>query len=455
MLEKIIKFIKRHKLIDAAGKTIFVAVSGGVDSVVLLDVMSRLQSRFGFRIQVVHFNHRVRGKAADEDEAFVAALALENGFGFIPGRIEKKVKDASESFLRAQRLIFFNGIIENRRDTLIATGHNLNDNIETFLMRLARGSRLQGLTGIHPKRGNFIRPLLAVSRKEIETYASRRRLQFREDATNSDIGILRNKIRHGIIPFLQKELEPELLVNLSRVMDNLNHHLEIYEENLAGAVDFATQRTKFGISLHRKRYFKFGKAIRRGLIEYCISSLFPLNYSVSDRSLKIWDIFISGSLPGRKMTLPGNGRAYADRTFIVFGQEAHYRDEEYVLMPGKPLVVNNRYRITVKEADPSEVVFEDDRNLEYIDAGKCSDTLKVRFWRKGDMFKPLGMGQFRKLSDFFIDLKVGRMEKMEIPIICSDDRIIWVAGHRLDDDFKVTSATAKVFCLTLEAITEV
>ena len=238
-------------------------------------------------------------------------------------------------------------------------------------------------------------------------------------------------------------------------MEDLKYHLEIYEENLTGAVSFATRKTKFGISLHRKRYFKFGKAIRRGLIEYCISSLFPLNYSVSDRSLKIWDMFISLSLPGKRMTFPGNGRAYADRTFIVFGKEVPYRDEQYVLSPGKPLIVGDRYRITVEETDKPEVVFNGDRNLEYIDGGKCGETLKFRFWRKGDVFKPLGMRQFRKLSDFFIDLKVGRMEKMEIPIVCSSDRIVWIAGYRLDDDFKVTSLTAKVFCLKLEEITEV
>jgi len=452
MLENVLEFIKSNDLIPSSTETIFVAVSGGIDSVVLLDVLKRLQPKFNYQMQVIHFNHQVRGKASLADEKFVEELSKKYGLPFKSGRIKDKIKNASETFLREQRLKYFNRIVEGQKNTLLATGHNLNDNIETFLMRLARGSRLKGLTAIQPRRGNFIRPLLEVSRQEIIDYARRHHIRFNEDQTNFNTQIIRNRIRHEILPFLQKKFEPDLLENLKRVVQDLGAHFAIYEQKLDEAIDQTVKHTKAGISLHRKRYLQFSRVIRRGLIEYCISTVYPLNYSISDRNLQVWDTYIADALPGKKMTFLENGQAFAERAHIVFGEVPEYRDEKYRLMAGKPLVLHERFRISLSRVDKTEVEFSSDRNIEYIDGDKSGDDLTVRFWQKGDAFKPLGMPNFRKLSDFFIDLKVSKLLKKEIPIVCRGDRIIWVAGYRLDDNFKVSSLTSNVLCLKLEKL---
>jgi len=450
MLDRVLEYINNNDLIPAKTNMIFAAVSGGVDSVVLLDVLKRLQPKFEYQIQVIHFNHQVRGEASKADERFVEKLAEQYGFRFQSGRLRDDVKNVSETFLRDQRLKFFSRFAEGHKNALIATGHNLNDNIETFMMRLARGSRLRGLTGIHPKRGHFIRPLLEISRPEIVDYARRHHINFRQDQTNYDTKILRNKIRHDIIPYLQKELEPDLINNLMRVIEDLVDHRDIYEQKLEEAIGSATKRTKSGISLHRKRYLQFSKVIRRGLIEYCISTVYPLNYSISDRSLQLWDTYIAEALPGKKMTFLENGLAFSERHYIVFGDIPDHRDESYRLIAGRSLLIHDRYRISLTPVARSEVEFHSDKNVEYIDADRSGNILTVRFWQKGDAFKPLGMRNFRKLSDFFIDLKVSKLLKKEIPIVCRGDRIIWVAGYRLDDSFKVSPTTVNVLCLKLE-----
>jgi tRNA(Ile)-lysidine synthase len=452
MLDKVLEYIKRHNLVPASTRRIFVAVSGGVDSVVLLDVLKRLQPKFKYELQVVHFNHQIRGSASKADEKFVEKLAAQYGLRFQSGRLRDDVKNTSETFLRDQRFKFFSRLVEPHKDALIATGHNQNDNIETFVMRLARGSRLRGLTGIQPKRGQFIRPLLGITREEIVAYALRHQIRFREDQTNSDTRILRNKIRHDVLPFLQRELEPDLMNNLMRVMEDLGEHRSIFDQKLEEAIAHATRRTKAGISVHRKRYLKFSRVIRRGLIEYCISTVYPLNYSISDRSLQAWDGYIADALPGKKMTFLENGQAFAERHYIVFGEVPEHRKEKYWLVAGKSLLIHNRYRISLASVDRSEVEFHSDKNVEYIDGDKSGTVLIVRFWQQGDAFRPLGMRNFRKLSDFFIDLKVSKLVKKEIPIVCRDERIIWVAGYRLDDSFKVSADTKNVLRLKLEQV---
>ncbi len=273
----------------------------------------------------------------------------------------------------------------------------------------------------------------------------RHHINFREDQTNYDKQILRNKIRHDIIPYLQKEFEPDLITNLRRVMHDMGGHLAIYEQNLEQAIADATKRTKAGISLHRKRYLKYGTVIRRGLIEYCISTvlsvkLFKFRIEICRYGISI----LRRHIPGKKMTFLENGLAFAERLHVVFGDVPDHRSETYSLTVGKPLLIHDRYKISLTRADKSEVKFHNDKNVEYIDGDKSGKVLTVRFWQKGDAFKPLGMRNFRKLSDFFIDLKVSKVLKKEIPIVCREDQIIWVAGYRLDDSFKVSEKTKDV-----------
>jgi tRNA(Ile)-lysidine synthase len=226
----------------------------------------------------------------------------------------------------------------------------------------------------------------------------------------------------------------------------------IYEDKLKEAVITSIKRTKTAISLNRKRYQYFNKAIRRGLIEYCISNIYLLNCKVSDKNFQVWDNFIINAQAGKRHSFFDNGSAIAERSLIVFGQIPENREEIYHLSVDKSIAVDDKYTITLNKIRADHVSFNNDANIEFVDGEKCGQRLVVRFWKKGDHFNPLGMKNRRKLSDFFIDLKLSTALKREIPIVCNQDQIIWVAGLRLDDRFKVTENTKVFYKLELKKI---
>jgi tRNA(Ile)-lysidine synthase len=423
---------------------VFAAVSGGIDSCVLFHILKQLEEEIGYRLIVVHFNHHTRGKFSDDDQQFVEDLAGTYGNEIKIGEISTSLTKMTETTLREERYRFFNKILSQQPRAVIATGHNRDDNIETFIMRLAKGSRLRGLLGIRPRRNGFIRPLLPFSRKQIEDYSRENKLDFREDISNRDQSIIRNRLRHTVIPSLKNQLEDRLEDNLIKVIHDLSLHYQLFEDRLQEAIIASVKKSKAGISLNRKRYQNFNEAVRRGLIEYCISKLYPLNYRISDRNFIIWDTFIRDGKPGKKRSFLHEGISIADRKQILFGELARKRDDIYPLSLGKSLSINENISILYNEVKAEEVSFSNNRNIELIDGEQSGKRLNVRFWQTGDRFKPLGMKHQRKLSDFFIDLKLNTARKKEIPIVCNRKQIIWIAGFRLSEDFKVTPKT-KVF----------
>jgi tRNA(Ile)-lysidine synthase len=360
------------------------------------------------------------------------------------GTLPATVNKMTETALRNERYRFFGRLLSRYKNAVVATGHNRDDNVETFLMRLVKGSRLNGLLAIKARRNEYIRPLLTVSRKEIEKFAAEQGLKFRIDKSNKDVTIPRNAIRHKIIPYLKEQLNENLEDNLVKVIEDLSLYHSIYEDKLKEAIISSIKKTKTKISLNRRRYPHFNKAIRRGLIEYCISNIYPLNYKVSDKNFHIWDNFIIQAQTGKRHSFFENGTAIAERNLIVFGHIPEIREEKYNLSVDRSISIDNKYIISLNKIRANHVSFDNDRNVEIVDGEKSGKNLVVRFWKKGDHFNPLGMKHRRKLSDFFIDLKLSTMSKGEIPIVCNQEQIIWIAGLRLDDRFKVTETT-KVF----------
>jgi tRNA(Ile)-lysidine synthase len=454
MIEQVKQFIITNNLITPTTRTVLAAVSGGIDSCVLLDMLFRLRKALGYDLNVVHFNHKVRGESSYQDEEFVKEIAKKYGLPIHVGRLRGKPNKMSETLLREERLKFYHRILAKAPQAIIATGHNLDDNVETFLMRLAKGSRVKGLLAIRPVQGAIIHPILNLPRSDIDKYAKLHGIKYREDITNQDTTILRNRIRHEILPYLRKNLNKNISQNLVKTIQDLANFYEIYEYRLKEAITQSTRTAKNGIHLNRKRYQQYKTAIRRGLIEYCISVVYPLNYNVSDNNLTMWDDFVQQAQPGKRRLFFDQGMALAERNHIIFGKIPEERKHTYRLKLGSTLQIEPKYQIGFNKISAKDVKFSSNRNIEYIDGSKSGDNLMVRFWRKGDRFKPLGMGNRRKLSDFFIDLKLSTPLKKEIPIICQGDQIIWIAGYRLDDRFKISEQTKKFYKLELKKITE-
>ncbi len=452
MLDRIQQYITDNQLIPKKNTVLFVAVSGGIDSVVLLDVLFRLRSAFKYQIHVLHFNHNVRGEAADADQEFVAGLARKYSITAHFGRLRTRYPRLSETVLREERYKFFQKYLDEYPSALIATGHNQDDRVETFLMRLLKGSRLQGLSSIQPRRGRFIRPLLAIHRAEIENFAQTEKLEFREDHTNADTSIIRNRLRHELIPNIEQNFAPDIRAQIVRTMSDIEYHLLIFQEELKKAVTASTKKLKSGITLNRKRYQEFNPAIRRGLVEYCISSVYPLNYSLSERNFSIWDEFIMNAQPGKKQSFLEHGMALAERNIVLFGDLPGFRHDRYMLTPGKELKIEQKYLLTMQPVERDAIRFSRRGNIEFVDGEKTGQELTVRFWKEGDSFRPIGMKHRRKLSDFFIDIKLSARYKSEVPLVCRGEEIIWIAGYRLDERYKISDKTKNIYKLEIQRL---
>jgi tRNA(Ile)-lysidine synthase len=451
MLERVKQFILTNDLLSGKYNTILAAVSGGIDSCVLLDILYRLGTELKFKLVVIHFNHRVRGRASQVDEHFVKKLARSYGLKIITGTADSIPKRKNETELRELRIKFFQQMLQKNPRAILATGHSSTDQVETFLMRLAKGSRLRGLLGIKPRAGRLIHPMLKASRNDIIRYAKEWKLKFREDRTNYDTKIIRNRIRHKIIPCLQKNLSPDIEQALARSITDLTEHYKIYQQVLAEAIGRHTKNVKGVILLDRQGYLQYSIALRRGLLEYCISKVYPLNYNVSDQGFEQWDKFIQQAGSGRKKSFQHQEIALAEREYIHFGNKSSARPAHQFKLPldGKA-VLDDLGSLYFSRVSAAEVKFSPDRKIEFIDGACSGNDLQVRFWKRGDSFRPLGMHQVKKLSDFFIDLKLNRNAKQQVPLVCRGADIIWVAGYRLDDRYKITQKTKKYYRLELK-----
>ncbi len=450
MLERVKQFILSNHLLSGKDDTILAAVSGGIDSCVLLDILYRLKTELKFKLVVIHFNHRVRGKASQVDEYFVKKLALSYGLKIITGTANKVPQRKNETNLRELRIKFFQRLLQKNPQAVLATGHTSTDQVETFIMRLAKGSRLRGLLGIKPRAGRLIHPLLKESRDSIIQYAKQRELKFREDRSNYDLKIPRNLIRHKIIPCLKKNLGETIEQSIARSITDLTEQYQIYQQALNEVIDRSTRNVKGVTLLHRQDYLQYSSPLRRGLLEYCISKVYPLNYNVSDQGFEQWDKFILKAQCGRKKSFQHQEIALAEREYIHFGNIPSRSERQFRLPLGGKVVLDARRSLYFTRISAAEVKFSPDRKIEFIDGTRSGTDLQVRYWRRGDSFHPLGMQQDKKLSDFFIDLKLSRNVKQQIPLVCRGDDIIWIAGYRLDDRYKITKMTKKHYRLELK-----
>ena len=272
---KVFKTIGKNKLI-APGEKIVVAVSGGADSVCLFDVLFKLKNRLNIDLAVCHYNHRLRGEDSYNDFAFVKKIAKDYGTDFFGGEAKRDNLFKNEEEARFARYQFFEKILREGRGDKMAVAHNLNDQIETFFLRLLRGTGLSGLKSIPYRREKFIRPLLDISRIEIEDYLQKEGLSFRVDQTNFDLSFTRNYFRHKVIPMLQK-INPNLEETLAGTIASLNEDDELIEKLSEEAFkNILESEEKNKIILSRKKWLLLPSALRSGTIRYAISQLSSL-----------------------------------------------------------------------------------------------------------------------------------------------------------------------------------
>ncbi len=448
MQERLHAFILTHQLISPNDR-IFAAVSGGVDSMVLLDLLHKLSAEIPFQLQIIHINHGVRGAASDADEALVKKQAKRQHLPFESKALSGLHRDSSEDEMRRARYAAFEEILQRYSASKIATAHHLNDQLETFLMRLAKGAGLKGLSAIPVTRERFIRPLLAFRRSEIETYAAQNNIAFREDHTNADVSKLRNHIRHTLVPAFNEVFGNSFYNGFNKSHEKIQKHQLLFRQENERLFEKFVKLNGSETRLKNSDYSGLPPLRRRAVFQYCISQANPLTLSASDDLWQAFDRFVSGSSTGARFQAGKTLFVLKNREVLLFYQAEPQPVFPAELYPGDS-VSWGKYTIRLQAVKDEDVVLNNASAQEFFCADRVLFPLTVRAWQEGDFFYPLGMKGKKKISDFFIDQKIDENQKNSIPLVCSGKEIVWVAGMRLDNRFKINETCNKIYHIKIE-----
>jgi tRNA(Ile)-lysidine synthase len=440
--------IQRHRLLSP-GETVLLAVSGGVDSMVMLDLLHRCAAEDHFGIAVAHCNHGLRGDESDGDEAFVAARAGELSVPyytrrFDTARIAADQKRSVQETARDLRYAFFAEHRQNHRMSAVATAHHADDNAETILFHLLRGTGVEGLRGIPliSTDRSIIRPLLNASRTDIDEYARRNAVSFREDSSNRKDDYARNFIRNRLMPAIRAELNPNITETLRRtgmLFSALEQYLATTLHPLGK--ELVAERSETTLILNRDRFHQLPHFLQ-GYFLHTAGREF-LHHEVDWRQVQEM-LAIAGNETGSRMAVGDDCHFMRNRNQLIFRRLPASEPFSITIEPNQAYEFD-RFFFQSTEAATTE--FSNNRAIEYIDAEALSGPLLLRTWVEGDWFIPLGMSHRRKLSDFFIDEKIPLFEKNSVPILVSAGNIVWICGKRLDDRYKLSPETRKALKL--------
>lgn len=439
MLNDFKEFIEKEELFNENHK-LLLAVSGGLDSVVLANLVDQLDNSFG----IAHCNFKLRGEDSEADEHFVANLAdlyrvpfYVTSFNTREYASEKGI--SIEMAARDLRYDWFEKIRAENEYDYILVAHHLDDVLETFILNLSRGTGIRGLSGIKPMVGKVVRPLLFAQRKELLTYARTYGVRFNYDISNSDQNIRRNKVRHSILPLLE-EINPSFRKNLHRTISYLNETKNVFYEQVESV------RNK--IVIQNGDWVEVSIEALRNLnpiSTYLFEILRPFNF----KGEVVNDIINALDSPSGTQFFSVSHRLVIDREkLIVTAIEEPVNDVFYIEKDQEIVSEPIDMRISVQRYS-EDYKIPNSSNVAVFDFDELSFPLIIRKWKKGEYFKPLGLDGFKKLSDFFIDQKYSIPEKENAWLMASGNKIAWVIGKRIDDRFKLTPDTKLVLRIEL------
>lgn len=488
--------IQRHALLEP-GARVLVALSGGADSVGLLHLLRELE-RDGFLTVagLGHFNHQLRGTAADEDEQFCrdtgAALGIPVEVGSAPVReLAREQGRSVEDAARIARYAFLERAADAVHADVIAVGHTRDDQAETFLLRLLRGAGPRGLAGIRPRSGRVVRPLIEIGRAALREYVEQRRLAFREDATNADVAIPRNRVRHELIAYLQREFSPAIVDVLAReaaIARDDEDRLQREAIDLAPSVVLSESKPGEPVEVDADALTSLHPAIASRVARLALANLSDGRFVGYEHVIAFLDFVRDGaagselSLPGQQASHRGNrvvlkaaglprrsreaaaaGLSRRSREAATAGLSRRSREaakagnsfQVPLSIPGEVTLSRQGWAISAERLDgrpPGPLTARGD--VVAVSATALNPPLTVRSRRPGDRFRPLGLGGAeKKLQDFLVDRKVPRDTRDDLPLVVdSDGRIVWVVGQAIGEDFRVPEPSRGVILLKVRRL---
>ena len=419
MIRKFQQYIENYGLIGK-DERVLVALSGGVDSMVLAELMRRS----GYDIAFAHCNFHLRGEESDGDERFVRDYAERVGVRLFVKHFDtiqyaENHKISIEMAARELRYSWFDELLKNQRFHKLAIAHHADDQIETFFINLLRGSGIKGLKAMQPANGLYVRPLLWASRGEIKNFAVENGIEWREDRTNQETVYFRNKIRHELLPVLDG-IKPDAREKICLSVDCLASENQIYRELIKEKLSHIEHIDGVLHSI-RKEELKDNLQL---LFEWARD--FGFGFPQCETVMSVIN-----SEPGKEFYSGDYQLVVENDSIDVFPIDLH--DEN-------PKLVQN-----VFDKIPDFKIEKSNPNIAQLDADKIKFPLRLRHWRQGDRFHPLGMHGSKLVSDFFNDLNFTAFQKKTACIVTdADDEIVWIAGYRIDDDFKITNKTTRI-----------
>ncbi len=426
------KTIQKQRLINN-NERILLAVSGGMDSMTMVYLFMSIYQPIG----IAHIDHQLRGHESDQDRLFVEKFARDNSIPFYCKRIDIKAltegsSQSKSEIGRKQRYAFFNEICRQHKYTKIATAHHLDDRIETFLMRAMTGSGLEGLSSIPYKNEHIIRPLLDISRSEIESFVKENNIQYRVDSSNAQTEYLRNSIRHQLIPALEKVM-PSYKKSIANTIENIGDSHRLIKSLLDDADDKSLEDGSIEISIPENS---------DGRLTY-------LHYRLKDFGFSRTQLknIIEGDHSGAVIQNDGH-ELLRNRDKLILrrkGIENTLKLEYSITEVGETIMLNGDMLCIYKT---NETTHSTDAFTELVDADKLTFPLTLRKWKEGDSIKPLGMdGRSQTLQDFFTNKKLSVFEKQNVWLLSSHDTVFWIIGYRINHEIRLTNNTKNTFRL--------
>lgn len=450
MLNRVHRYIRKHGMLKA-GDRVAVAVSGGADSVALLELLLRLRDRLGITLAVAHFNHRLRGEESDQDQRFVTALAARNGLpSFTEAAGDAPPGGANiESVAREQRYAFFRRLVAGGCATKVATAHTLDDQAETVLGRLLRGSGTPGLAGIYPVWENtVIRPLLAERRAEVRAWASRQGLQWREDLSNLQLQFLRNRLRHQVLPMLERDFNPRLAAVLSETAELARAEEQFWQARVAALADQLLQTSGAGWKLALADFVQLSEAEQRRLLREALrrarGHLRQIEFSHIEEARHL----ALASQSGREVMLPG---CRVERVFGSLliqpcsgraGPSSGAGYEYSVEVPGVCIIPETRTRLCFKLVDPASEAAGYNKLENLVALDSIQNPVIVRNRRPGDVFQtPEGR---KKLKALLVEQRIPREQRRLWPVVASRLELVWARGLAVARPFRWSAGCGSV-----------
>ena len=435
MQTKVKRFILENELFDKYDKLV-VGLSGGADSVALLNVLISLN----YECVAAHCNFHLRGDESDADEQFVKEWCQSRNINLVTIDFDtiqyaEANKISIEMAARNLRYEWFEKVRQQHKAKYIAVAHHQNDSIETFFINLVRGTGISGLSGIAPKNGNIVRPLLSVNRDEIEKYLYDNSISYRTDSTNLEDIFTRNYIRLNILPSLQK-INPSAYDAIMKTIQNMAEVEKVYDKAIHADIKKVQQDEV--INIPELKTVASSKSV---LFEI----LYPLGFTSSD----IEDINNSFDATSGKVFYSNTHRVLKDRDKFIINKlsDVSTTNDEYIIDENTP-ALHKPINLQMELCQMPITIAKGREHL-YVDAELIQYPLVLRKWKAGDWFIPFGMKGKKKLSDYFSDQKFSIKDKEDAWILTSNDKIVWLVGHRSDDRFRVGKTTKSVLHISI------